>query len=195
LFGLSTNSTDKHIPEERLSLRPFLLQVPEAEAEQLPETGIAEDEETSDGGDMIDLAEPLTEATLIAPGPRRNAMKGQTAAVDIVLHEWGRWMRNADDVLGWSKVNILGKVKIDGLDGAAQASAPTEIPDGIMEVDAAIAKLRDIRQQVIKIAYLKYPNAPMDVQRRKVKMSRHRWSYVLKECRAFIAAHLGIAPE
>lgn len=137
----------------------------------------------------------LDDSSILTPGPRRNAMNGQTHAVDIILYEWGRWMRGADDVLGWSKVSVLGKVKIDGLDGAAQASAPTEIPDGVMVTDAAVAKLGNIRQRVIKIAYMRFPNAPSVVHRRQLRMSQSRWSYLLREARQFIAAQLGIPPD
>lgn len=142
-----------------------------------------------------DVDRLLSEQTQVSHGTRRNAMNGQTKAVDIILHEWGRWMRGADDVLGWSKVSVLGKVKIDGVDGAAQATAPTEIPEGVMVTDAAIAKLKDVRQKVVKIAYMHYPNAPRDVQRRKLRMSLCRWNTLLKEVRSFVAAQLGIPPD
>ncbi len=126
---------------------------------------------------------------------RPNNMNGQTKAVDIVLAEWGRWMKNADRVLGWQTVSVLGKVRIDGIDGAAQANAPTVLPDGIMEVDAAIAKLGDIRKKVLKIAYIHYPNASEDTQRRCLRMSRYRWNLLLKEARFFVATYLGIPPS
>jgi len=119
-------------------------------------------------------------------------MDGEIKAVDICLAEWGKWMRNADDVLGWRKCSIIEKMKRDR-DGASQSTAPTTVPDGIMATDAAIAQLRDIRQQVIKIAYLRFPNAPRDVQRRKLKMSRYRWNSLLREARLSIAASLGLS--
>jgi hypothetical protein len=133
-----------------------------------------------------------------APRARRNAMHGQTKAVDIVLAEWGRWMRNADRVLGWQTCNVLGKVRVEGLDGAAQATSPTEIPDGIMLVDAAIAKLGQIRQKVLMAVYIEFPNDAAEVQRRRMKrkfhitISKHRWDLLLKEARYFVATELGI---
>lgn len=125
------------------------------------------------------------------PDPRRNSMSGPTVAVDIVLEEWGRWMRGADDVLGWRRSSLMAKIKKEA-DGASQATAPTEIPDGVMLTDAAIAKLGDIRQRVIKVAYLHCINQPRDVQRRRLKMSACRWDSLLREARRFVALHLGL---
>jgi hypothetical protein len=137
------------------------------------------------------VEEPRVEV-IVAPGPRRNSMCAEVKAVDICLSEWGKWMKNADRVLGWQTCNVLGKVRVEGLDGAAQANAPTTIPDGIMATDAAIAKLRDIRQQVIKIAYLYLPEASRDVQRRRLRMSAHRWDRLLREARLAVATQLGL---
>lgn len=112
-------------------------------------------------------------------------------AVDFVLAEWGRWMRDADSVLGWRKSSLIAKIHKDR-DGANQATAPVEIPEGVMVTDAAIAKLPDIRKQVIKVAYLHCPNLPSEVQRRRLRMSRHRWARLLREGRQFVAWELGL---
>ena len=135
------------------------------------------------------------EAMAVEPknsNPRQNAMCAEVKAVDICLSEWGKWMKNADKVLGWQTVNLLGKVRIDGIDGAAQANAPTLIPDGIMAVDAAVARLKDIRQQVLKVAYIHLPNHSRDVQHRRMRMSAHRWDRLLREARIAVATHLGL---
>lgn len=112
-------------------------------------------------------------------------------AVDFVLAEWGRWMRDADSVLGWRKCSLVSKMHTDR-DGANQATAPVELPEGVMVTDAAIAKLPDIRRKVIKIAYLHLPNHPSEVQRRRLRMSQHRWDRLLREGRAFVAWQLGL---
>lgn len=122
---------------------------------------------------------------------KSNSMNGSTAAVDIALEEWGKWMRNADKVLGWRSCSLLEKFKAEHA-GANQATAPTTIPDGVMNTDAAIAKLGDIRQKVIKITYMTNPNDPKSVQRRRLRMSEYRWNYLLGEARRFVALQLGI---
>lgn len=149
----------------------------------------------------LDIANETPAETADPPRSRRNAMDGQTKAVDIILTEWGRWMKNADRVLGWQTCNVLGKVKVEGLNGAAQATAPTEIPDGIMLVDAAIAKLGDIRQKVVMAVYMHFPNDSSEIQRRRMKhkyritISKYRWNLLLKEARYFVAMELGIPPN
>lgn len=118
-------------------------------------------------------------------------MNGHTAAVDVALSEWGRCMRNGDDVLGWAKVSVLEKMRRER-DGASQSTAPVDIPEGVMATDAAVAKLGDIRQKVLRIAYIRCPDAPRDVQRRYLRMSLHRWNRLLREGRHHVAGCLGI---
>lgn len=114
------------------------------------------------------------------------------ASVDFILSEWGRVMREAGTNLGFPRRSILEKMRKER-DGASEAAAPTSIPDGVMRTDAAVAKLKPIRQDVIKIAYLECPNLPSDVQRRKLRMSAYRWKHVLREARLLVAMDLGLS--
>ena len=111
--------------------------------------------------------------------------------VDERLHAWGRWTREDCIKLGYPTRNAIGRIMEEGFRGAAQPPGPTEIPDHIMAVDAAVAKLRGIRQKVLAIAYLWFPNAPPQVQRRKLNMSKHRWNILLRESRLIVASILG----
>jgi hypothetical protein len=129
----------------------------------------------------------------VVSDPKRNSMNEQTRAVDLVLEEWGKWMRNANKVLGWQTCNILGKVRVEGLAGAAQANAPTDIPQTVMETDAAVAKLDKIYQDVLAVEYISHSNASSDTKRRKLKMDKSRWDNLLGQARKFVAMTLGVA--
>ena len=108
--------------------------------------------------------------------------------VDERLHAWGKFTKNGAPKLGYSAKSSHLQPPQD----ETMVAAPTHIPQEIIEVDAAIARLSDIRQKVLAIAYLHFPALPPDFQRRKIKMSRHKWKRVLRESRIVVATILGI---
>ena len=129
---------------------------------------------------------------MIEPYTKPSRLDKSLAGVDFILCEWGRFMRDTGTNMGFPRRSILEKMRKER-DGASEAAAPTAIPDGVMRTDAAIAKLKPIRQDVIKVAYLECPNLSSDVQRRKLKMSAYRWKHVLRESRLLVAMDLGIS--
>lgn len=127
------------------------------------------------------------EAARYAERRLENALK----PVEERLQEWGRWTRHCGIHYGWPHRTALGRVIDEGPRGAAQPPAPTVLPTPVMEVDAAVAKLKGIRQQVLWIAYAVLPNSSSDSQRGRLNMSRYRWRYLLRESRLLVAALLG----
>jgi hypothetical protein len=125
------------------------------------------------------------------PDDRRVPRNTKLGAVDFVLSEWGKWMRNANKVLGWRTQSLVQKIQKER-DGASQQTAPTEIPDGIMRTDAAIATLTDIRQKVIKIEYIHCRELAKEIKRRRLGMSEYKWNSSLKEAKQMIARELGL---
>lgn len=108
--------------------------------------------------------------------------------VDERLHEWGRWTKRGAPNLGFPEMASHLQPVAD----ECMTPAPTVIPVTVAEVDAAIARLSNIRQKVLAIAYMHYPALPSDFQRKKLNMSRHKWKMLLRESRLVIAAILGI---
>lgn len=107
--------------------------------------------------------------------------------VDERLHQWGRFTKNGAPKLGYSdKASHLQPPQ-----DAIMVPAPTFIPPEIVEVDACIARLSNISQKVLAIAYMHFPAWPPNRQRARLNMSRHKWERTLREARLMIAAILG----
>lgn len=107
--------------------------------------------------------------------------------VDERLHEWGRCTKNGPPRLGFAdKASHLQPPQ-----DQTMVPAPTFIPETVIAVDAAIARLTDIRQKVLAIAYLHFPGSPPDRQRGRLNMSRHKWEKLLRESRIIVGTMLG----
>ena len=106
--------------------------------------------------------------------------------VDERLHEWGKWTKGGAPKLGYKEQASHLQIP-----GQTAAHAETFLPNNVQEVDVAIARLSQIRQKVLFIAYMHYPNLPSDFQRRKINMSRHKWNWLLRESRLIVGAILG----
>lgn len=106
--------------------------------------------------------------------------------VDERLHQWGKETKNGKPRLYYPSQS--SHLRIPGGDFQ---EGPSFISPEVEEVDACISKLKEIRQKVLAIAYMHFPNLPPDFQRRKLNMSRHKWKIVLRESRIVVGAMLG----
>lgn len=133
-------------------------------------------------GKLLDVH---AEAALYARKRLEDALK----PVDERLHEWGKWTKNGAPKLGFSEKSS----HLQPAQDAIMVPPATFLPQTVVEVDAAIARLTNIRQKVLAIAYMHYPALPADFQRKKLNMSRHKWNSLLRESRIVVGAIIGIA--
>ena len=113
--------------------------------------------------------------------------------VDDRLYDWGRWLRANREHLGYPTIMPICKaVKYQAVIRTPDTPPPVSMPDLVAETDAAVATVPGICQKVIMVKYLWYPSIPSDAEREKLRMSRNRWRYVLRDGRVMIAQNLGI---
>ena len=123
-----------------------------------------------------------------------NHMAPELKTTHARLERWGCWARTAG-VRAWPQVTLLGRIIALGPEGACIPSSAvrTAIPDDISEVDAAVARLREIDKAVIRTYYLDW--APVEVMARHRRMSTARFHVSLRRARWRVHDYLLVLQE
>jgi hypothetical protein len=110
-----------------------------------------------------------------------NAMDDDTKAVHYRLEQWGKWSKDGE-VRAWPSITPMGRMVEEGPHGAGQVGKPPiSMPEPIAEVDAAVARLGQIDQRVIK-QYYRYWE-PTEVMARRLGMRKRQFENVLRRSR------------
>ena len=101
-------------------------------------------------------------------------MSGAVDEVEVRLSYWGRKARGRYDSLGYAERSVLGRMIDEGA-GAGQVSdwASQHLPDDVVEVDGAVAKLPRRYRRAVKLHYL--TDWPADVKAGILRTSRRRF--------------------
>lgn len=120
---------------------------------------------------------------------RMNHMSAEIKLVHARLERWGSWAR-ASGLREWPASTILAKLIEQGPNGAAATSGEQGVPEDIMEVDAAVARLGQIDGNIIRTYYLEW--APIEVMAKNRRVSVSQFNVILKRARwrieGFLAA-------
>lgn len=117
----------------------------------------------------------------IRDGRYRSRMAPETVPVDELLATWGKWARNGLAHLGLPRQAAF--VVISG-----RSTAPTDMPDYLLEVERAVLTLPDIRRRVLIEHYTYWQ--PVEVSARNCHMSCARFRKLLEQARKIIARTL-----
>ena len=100
--------------------------------------------------------------------------------VEVRLSHWGRKARGRYDSLGYAERSVLGRMIEEG-PGAGQVSdwASQHLPDDVVEVDGAVAKLPKRYRRAVKLHYL--TEWPTEVKAGILHTSRRNF-YLLVNC-------------
>jgi DNA-directed RNA polymerase specialized sigma24 family protein len=118
-----------------------------------------------------------------------NHMDPQTKAVHIRLEAWGSWAKGSE-VRAWPSSTLLGRIIEQGAQGAGQAGRPpTDMPDSIARIDAAVAKLPAPEKAVVLTYYVGAWMAP-EVIARKHRISTKQLKMMLRRARWRVSGYL-----
>lgn len=117
-----------------------------------------------------------------------NAMDEDTKRVHLRLEEWANAV-GSDQLNGWPKVTMLGRLIEQGPMGASQqGKPPVSISDAVAIVDAAVARLGEVDRKVIRSYYLHCDST--EVNARRVNMRVMQFNNVLKRARWRLIGYL-----
>jgi predicted DNA-binding protein (UPF0251 family) len=86
-------------------------------------------------------------------------MDADVAYADCRLDAWASWVRGEFGG-AWPTITQLGRFIEQGALGASQAGAPLSgMPEHILEVDAAVARLEELLRTVLLVYYLTYADS------------------------------------
>ena len=118
-----------------------------------------------------------------------NHMDPDTKAVHIRLEAWGSWAKGSE-VRAWPSSTLLGRIIEQGAQGAGQAGRPpTDMPDSIARIDAAVAKLPEPDKGIV-LDYYVGPWMSFEVMARKHRVTVRRLQIVLRRARWRVAGYL-----
>ena len=103
-----------------------------------------------------------------------------TDVIEMRLGRWGRLARGRWENLGIGERSVLGRMIEEG-PGAGQVSdwAAHHLPDDVVEIDQAVARLPKRRRRAVKLHYL--TEWPSEVKAAELGVSR-RGFYLLINC-------------
>lgn len=91
-------------------------------------------------------------------------MDADVAYADCRLDAWASWVRGEFGG-AWPTITQLGRLMEQGAFGASQPGAPlTGLPDHIVEVDSAVARLEELLRLVIMVYYLTYADSEVKAE-------------------------------
>jgi predicted DNA-binding transcriptional regulator AlpA len=123
-------------------------------------------------------------------GDRRalSRMDAETKLIHHRLEAWADWARH-DDPRPWPASTLMARTIEFGKYGVRSAGRPpTEMPDSVAHVDAAIAHLGEIDRRVVTTYYTRW--APQEVMARSINMRRNKFDAALRRARWRIWAFL-----
>lgn len=109
-------------------------------------------------------------------------MDDALVAVDEALHRWARVKRSDKPPNGWPS-----EWSPERYARGPRSTAPAEIPDWFIDLDAAVAKCTDLEQRVLTIRYVRFPDATKTFQRKRLNMSEGKWDRTLRSARSTVA--------
>lgn len=117
-------------------------------------------------------------------GRHRSRMHTENKPIDALLEAWGKWSRQGLAHLGFPRHAVIARV-------CGRSTAPTDMPDYLLEVERAVLTLPDIRRRVIVAHYTYWQ--PVEVSARHCHMSTHRFRKLLRQGRDAVARWLDSA--
>ena len=105
--------------------------------------------------------------------------------VDDNLHYWARLKRADRPPNGWPT-----EWPPERYARGPRSTAPAEIPERFMVIDAAVAKCTGLEQSVLSVYYVRYFGNTKHFMRRKLNMSEGKWDRTLRNARATVAGWL-----
>lgn len=119
----------------------------------------------------------LTEMAPARDKRYRSRMRDETKPVDALLEAWGKWSRQGLAHLGYPKQAVIAKIY-------GRSTAPTDMPDYILEVELAVLRLPAIRRRVLTEHYTFWQ--PIEVSARCCHMSPTRFRKLLQQAREIV---------
>jgi hypothetical protein len=108
-------------------------------------------------------------------------MNEETRLIHLRLEAWASWVKNDLSALGFPDKTLLAKCMEYGSDGAHQGGKQPTMPDEVAITDAAVAKLGQIDQRVLRSYYLRW--ACREDLARACNMRVRQFDNVLKRAR------------
>lgn len=106
--------------------------------------------------------------------------------IDDLLVKWAK-EANYDGAPRWPAQTMLGRIIVQGMQGASQSGSPAAVlPRDVEIIDWCVAQLRDMKRKVIFVEYVQGPGWSKARKRARLHMSPAAWDRNLNGAREVI---------
>lgn len=109
----------------------------------------------------------------------KNAMDARTLFIHTRLEQWAKWSK--ENLGAWPVRTIIGRLIDEGPGSHHVGRPPVSMPEPVAQTDAAVAKLGEIDQRVIKVYYQHWE--PVSVLCRRARMPENKFKTALRRAR------------